>query len=60
MKKTKIIILILILGSFLFMLASCETMTVYEKPGYGPPAHAQAHGFHNKQPKTIVLVDVHE
>ena len=55
--------LIAILGSFLFMLASCDSvnsMAIYERPGYGPPAHAKAHGVRNKQPKTVVLVDVRE
>ena len=60
MKKVRIIILIMILGSFLFMLSSCNTVAVYEKPGYGPPAHAKAHGVRYKQPKTVVLVDIQD
>ncbi|MBN2182634.1 MAG: hypothetical protein JW715_12040 [Sedimentisphaerales bacterium] len=58
MKKINICILITVLGSLLILLTSCETVNVYQKPGYGPPAHAKAHGLRNKQTKTIVQVEV--
>ncbi|MEJ2647401.1 MAG: hypothetical protein P8016_03195 [Sedimentisphaerales bacterium] len=58
MKKIHILLLIVILGTFAIMLTSCETVAVYQKPGFGPPAHAPAHGVRHKQPKTVVLVDV--
>ena len=59
MNKLKIIVLIVILISCLFMVSSCDTVAVYGRPGYGPPAHAPAHGLRAKQPKTVVIMDVH-
>ena len=58
MKKIYILLIIVILSSFAIMLTSCETVAMYQKPGFGPPAHAPAHGLRNKQPRTVVLVDV--
>lgn len=58
MKKIYILLIIVILSSFVIMLTSCETVAMYQKPGFGPPAHAPAHGLRNKQPRTVVLVDV--
>lgn len=60
MKKINILFITLILASMLILLTSCETVAVYQKPGYGPPSHAPAHGVRNKQPKTVVLVDVNK
>jgi len=54
MRKMTIFLLVVILGSSVLMLTSCETLVVHHKPGLEPPAH----GLRNKQPKTVVLVDV--
>jgi hypothetical protein len=46
----------------IYMLASCETVTVHRIPGsihrvgHGPPAHAQAHGYHRKHIDGLELV----
>ena len=58
MKKLHILLLIVILSSLVIMLTSCDTVAVYQRPGFGPPAHAPAHGLRNKQPKAVVIVDV--
>ena len=58
MKKINIFLLVVILSFMAILLTSCETLVVHQRPGWGPPAHAPAHGVRNKQPKTIVLVDV--
>ncbi len=58
MKRINIFLLIMIAAALLFVLTSCESVAVYHRPGYGPPAHAPAHGFRAKQPHEVVLVDV--
>ncbi len=37
----------IISSATIVLLTSCDTLTVYRHPGrgYGPPAHAQAHGY---------------
>jgi len=58
MKAIKLFLILLFLGFMLVFVISCETVALYEKPGYGPPAHAKAHGWRNKQHDTVVIVDV--
>lgn len=40
----------IISATALVLLTSCDTLTVYRHPGrgYGPPAHAEAHGYRRK------------
>jgi hypothetical protein len=44
----------------LLLLTSCSTSAVYRAPGkrigHGPPAHAQAHGYHRKHVAGVELV----
>jgi hypothetical protein len=44
----------------LFIITSCSTIGVYQMPGIrignGPPAHAQAHGYHRKQVAGVELI----
>ena len=58
MKAIKLFLILLFLGFLLSLLTSCETVAVYGRPGHGPPAHAKAHGWRNKQHDTVVIVDV--
>ena len=60
MKKITTFLLILALGIFLILLSSCESVAVYQRPGYGPPAHAPAHGFRNKKPNTVVIFNAQD
>ena len=50
MKPKRNIWFSIILGTVTVFLASCDTAAVYRGPsrGYGPPAHAPAHGHRRK------------
>ena len=51
MNLAKIFSLFSILILILLMNFSCDSLEVYNTPGrgHGPPAHARAHGYRNKQ-----------
>lgn len=58
MNKIKICSIIVILSLLAVLLSSCHTVTIRQRNGLGPPEHARAHGLRNKQPKTVVKVDI--
>ena len=60
MNKYKKILITIVLSTLIVLLTSCDTVNVYQRPGYGPPAHAKAHGYRNKQPKAVVVLDVQD
>lgn len=57
MNSARTILVRLACGLTVILLASCESVSVYRTPiptpgpgrGYGPPAHAKAHGYRRKQ-----------
>jgi hypothetical protein len=59
MSKTKVSLVVLSMG-VLLTVASCSTMEAYHPPGrrigHGPPAHAQAHGYHRRHVGGVELV----
>jgi hypothetical protein len=57
MKFKKIVSLFSILTFVLLMTISCDSLEVYNAPGrgHGPPAHARAHGYRNKQVAGVEL-----
>jgi hypothetical protein len=57
MNFTKIFSLFSILMLILLMNVSCDSLEVYNTPGrgHGPPAHARARGYRNKQVAGVEL-----
>ncbi|UCG60009.1 MAG: hypothetical protein JSU70_10900 [Phycisphaerales bacterium] len=57
--KAKVSLAVLSIG-ILLIVASCSTMEAYHPPGrrigHGPPAHAQAHGYHRKHVAGVEVV----
>ena len=57
MKLAKIVSFFSILTLILLTTVSCDSLEVYNAPGrgHGPPAHARAHGYRNKQVAGVEL-----